>query len=86
MVRNEVCNKLQNEKIHKSNHTPKDFKEKTIHKFLKDKKIFLKNNPEVLTLRADKEAYEIRNNGDPTESIQNRLNRMVSGWEKKGSN
>lgn len=35
-------------------------------------------------LFADGCAYEVINNGDPTESIQNRMNRMVSGWEKKG--
>lgn len=54
LVRNEICNILQNDRIHRSNHKPKDFKEKTIHKFLNETKIFLKNNPNVLTLRADK--------------------------------
>lgn len=107
LVRNEVCNILQNHKIHKAHHTPKDFKGKMIHGFLKETKLFLRNNPKILTLRADKGnvtvvmlkdeyiskvnqlfsdevAYEVMHDGDPTEKIQNRMNRMISEWQRNG--
>lgn len=54
LVRNEVCNILNNNKIHANQHSCKDFKEKILRGRLKETKEFLKSNPELLVTKADK--------------------------------
>lgn len=105
LLRNEVCNILKNNKIHKNQHRTKDFRVKFLRHRVKEAKEFLRENQNLIVTRADKgnitviitkEEYSrkmnslfsdertyITHNRDLTETIQNKMNKMISEWEKK---